>query len=35
MAVGLRKITQHAAGERIVFLGEQSHVIATREETIE
>ena len=35
MTIVLRKITQHAAGERIVFLGEQSHVIATRQQTIE
>jgi len=35
MAVGLRKIAQHTASERIIFLGEQSHVVAAREEAIE
>ena len=35
MAVGLGKIAQHAAGYRIELLGEQTDVVAAREQTIE
>ena len=35
VTVGLRKIAQHAAGQRIELFGEQTHVIAAREQTIE
>jgi hypothetical protein len=31
----LRKIAQHAASQRIDLLGEQTHVIASREQTLE
>jgi hypothetical protein len=35
VAVGLRKVAQHAAGYRIQLFGEQADVIAAREQTIE
>ena len=35
MTVGLRKIAQHAAGQRIELFGEQTDVIAAREQTVE
>jgi hypothetical protein len=31
----LRKIAQHAASQRIDLLGEQTHVIASREQALE
>ena len=35
VTIGLRKIAQHPAGQRIKLFGEQSHVIAAREQTVE
>jgi len=35
VAIGLRKIPQHAAAPRIELFGEQAHVIAAREQTVE
>src|SRR5262249_15570964 len=32
VTIGLRKIAQHAPGQRIKFLGEQTHVIAAQEQ---
>jgi hypothetical protein len=34
MTVSLREIAQHAASERIILFGEQTHVIAARKQTI-
>jgi len=33
MAVGLRKIAEHATGPGIEFFREQAHVVAAREQT--
>ena len=35
VTIGLRKITQHAAGQRIELFREQAHIIAAREQTLE
>ena len=35
VAERLREVTQHAARPRIVFLGEQAHIVAQREQSIE
>src|SRR5262249_26280812 len=35
VTIGLRKVAQHAAGQRIEFFREQAHVIAAREQTLE
>lgn len=35
VAVGLRKIAQHAAGDRIDLLGQQADIVAAREQAIE
>ena len=35
VTIGLRKIAQHAAGQRIKLFGKQTHIIAAREQTVE
>jgi hypothetical protein len=35
MTVGLGKIAQHAAAQRINLFGEQAHVVAARKQTVE
>jgi hypothetical protein len=35
VTIGLRKIAQHAAGQRIKLFREQTHIIAAREQTVE
>ena len=35
MTIGLRKIAEHASGQRIELFSEQTHVIAAREQPIE
>jgi hypothetical protein len=35
VTVGLRKIAQHPAGQRIKLFGEQTDIIAAGEQTIE
>jgi hypothetical protein len=35
MTVGLGKIAQHAAAQRINLFGEQAHVVAVRKQTVE
>src|SRR5262249_9583587 len=35
VAIGLRKIAQHPTGERVDLLGQQTHVVAAREQTVE
>jgi UDP-N-acetyl-D-mannosaminuronic acid transferase (WecB/TagA/CpsF family) len=35
VAVSLREISQHLAGHQVELFGEQTHVIAAREQTLE
>jgi hypothetical protein len=35
MAEGLRKISKHATGTRVVFLGEQTEIILQSEQALE
>ncbi len=35
VTIGLRKISQHAAAQRIKLFSEQPHVVAAREQTVE